>query len=115
MCMFLPRKTNFICFSLYFRILHICHDVLFKQLCSWLLHGSLFDPYKEFFIQHSTGQVTGTSTDTQEDEDYLGIMGVTGRQLQVRMLLCYETKQTHVYQEKFKCLYYFAHLSLKAM
>lgn len=66
------------------RILHVCHDVLYKQLCSWLLHGSLFDPYKEFFIQHSTGQTTGVATETQEEEDYLGIMGVTGRQLQVR-------------------------------
>ncbi|XP_071167808.1 gamma-tubulin complex component 4-like [Mytilus edulis] len=64
------------------KILHVCHDVLYKQLCSWLLHGSLFDPYKEFFIQHSTGQTTGVTTETQEEEDYLGIMGVTGRQLQ---------------------------------
>jgi hypothetical protein len=38
----------------------------------------LFDPYKEFFIQHSTGQVPGEVTETQEEEDYLGIMGVTG-------------------------------------
>ena len=68
---------------IFFRILHTCHDVLYKQLCSWLLHGSLFDPYKEFFIQHSTGQVPGEVTETQEEEDYLGIMGVTGRQLQV--------------------------------
>ena len=36
-------------FSLY-RLLHEGHKVLYKQLLAWILQGSLFDPYDEFFI-----------------------------------------------------------------
>ncbi|XP_060564148.1 gamma-tubulin complex component 4-like [Ruditapes philippinarum] len=31
------------------RVLHVCHGVLFKHLCSWLLYGYVYDPYKECF------------------------------------------------------------------
>lgn len=65
----------------------MCHGVLFKHLCSWLLYGYVYDPYKEFFIQPNEGGSHDLSHDqtsqSQEDEDDLGIMGVTGRQLQV--------------------------------
>ncbi|PVD20069.1 hypothetical protein C0Q70_20563 [Pomacea canaliculata] len=70
------------------RILHVCHGVMFKQLCSWMLHGLIPDPNQEFFIQHAVGSPTDAksmakaSPQTQEDEGDLGIMGITGRQMQ---------------------------------
>lgn len=68
------------------RVLHVCHGVLFKHLCSWLLYGYVHDPYKEFFIQPCEAGTHDQSHDqtsqSQEEEDELGIMGVTGRQLQ---------------------------------
>ena len=36
-------------FSL-FSLLYEGHKVLYKQLLAWILQGSLFDPYDEFFI-----------------------------------------------------------------
>ena len=42
------------------RLLWHCHQVLFKQLESWLVHGLLLDQAGEFFIQRST-QSTGGS------------------------------------------------------
>ncbi|KAH3830261.1 hypothetical protein DPMN_103502 [Dreissena polymorpha] len=67
------------------RVLHVCHGVLFKHLCSWLLYGYVYDPYKEFFIQpsdRSHDTPPEQAGQSQEEEDDLGIMGVTGRQLQ---------------------------------
>ncbi|KAK3609174.1 hypothetical protein CHS0354_013711 [Potamilus streckersoni] len=64
------------------RIAHVCNGVMFKQLCAWLLHGSLNDPYQEFFIQRSAEEQQDQSLQKQEEEDDLGLMGVTGRQLQ---------------------------------
>jgi len=32
------------------KLLHEGHKVLYKQLLAWILQGSLFDPYDEFFI-----------------------------------------------------------------
>ena len=61
---------------------------MYKHLCSWLLYGYVYDPYKEFFIQPYDSQ-SDTSHDqtaqSQDEEDDLGIMGVTGRQLQVQL------------------------------
>ncbi|XP_041369156.1 gamma-tubulin complex component 4-like [Gigantopelta aegis] len=76
------------------RILHVCHGVLFKQLGAWLLHGNMHgrDPYNEFFVQPSSGEVVLSGDTQNDDEDVLGIMGVTGRQLQRLMnLSCLET------------------------
>ncbi len=33
------------------RLLHEGHKVLYKQLLRWILQGSLYDPYEEFFVQ----------------------------------------------------------------
>ena len=33
------------------RLLYEGHKVLYKQLLAWILQGSLFDPYDEFFIE----------------------------------------------------------------
>ena len=33
------------------RILCVCHRVLYKQLCAWMVHGLAHDPHHEFFIQ----------------------------------------------------------------
>ena len=57
---------------------------MYKHLCSWLLYGYVYDPYHEFYIQPSSGESHDTTSQSQEEEDDdLGIMGVTGRQLQV--------------------------------
>ena len=61
----------------------MCHGVMYKHLCSWLLYGYVYDPYHEFFIQPSKGESHDETSQSQEEEDDLGIMGVTGRQLQV--------------------------------
>ncbi|KAJ8304037.1 hypothetical protein KUTeg_017620 [Tegillarca granosa] len=79
-------------------ILHACHRELFKQLSSWLLHGSINDPYKEFFIQRSLREGKETSLASQEeDEDYLGIPGVTGKQLQNRRQFILQAELLPVY------------------
>lgn len=38
------------------RLLHECHKVLYKQLLRWILQGSLYDPFQEFFVLPSDGQ-----------------------------------------------------------
>ena len=63
---------------------------MYKHLCSWLLYGYVYDPYHEFFIQPSSGESHDTASQSQEEEDDdLGIMGVTGRQLQVNQKKCF--------------------------
>ncbi|KAL8582321.1 hypothetical protein ACOMHN_037078 [Nucella lapillus] len=67
------------------RILHVCHGVLLKQLCAWMIHGLSHDPHREFFIQAvsvTAHRKDNVSTASQEEEGELGIMGVTGRQMQ---------------------------------
>nr|KAG5690685.1 hypothetical protein BaRGS_013471 [Batillaria attramentaria] len=52
-----------------------------------MIHGLCQDPQREFFIQHiSSGSVTTTDTSksSQEANGELGIMGVTGRQMQAQ-------------------------------
>ncbi|KAL5004702.1 hypothetical protein ScPMuIL_018158 [Solemya velum] len=80
------------------RILHVCHGVLFRQLCSWLLHGSLYDPYKEFFIQRQIGDSPAIILDTEDFDDDLGIMGVTGRQLQKQLSMSPATSSAASHQ-----------------
>ena len=56
-----------------FRILHVCHAVMYKQLSAWLLHGLLLDCYNEFFIMVKTtthtGQISSPDEKTVETED----------------------------------------------
>lgn len=61
------------------RILYVCHGLLFKQLAAWMLHGITSDPYNEFFIKKVEGHIRVSEEVEEED---LGILGVTGRQLQ---------------------------------
>lgn len=70
------------------RILFVCHGLLYKQLCSWLLYGCLNDPYQEFFVQVNSEDSGNVSTlpPQEEEDDELPILGVTGRQLQVDYL-----------------------------
>lgn len=70
------------------RILFVCHGLLYKQLCSWLLYGCLNDPYQEFYVQVNSEDSGNVSTlpPQEEEDDELPILGVTGRQLQVGYL-----------------------------
>ena len=44
------------------KLLVYCHTPLYKQLISWMLHGSLFDPFDEFFIEAKTLSITETES-----------------------------------------------------
>uniref|UniRef100_H9G828 Gamma-tubulin complex component n=1 Tax=Anolis carolinensis TaxID=28377 RepID=H9G828_ANOCA len=64
------------------RILATCHAAMYKQLSAWMLHGLLMDQYEEFFIRQGPSSSSGSGpTQLDEDEDDLGIGGLTGKQL----------------------------------
>ena len=64
------------CFRLQFKL----HKVMYKQMSSWLLQGTLSDPYAEFFVHKVKKVKTLANASNQDDE--IGIGGITGQQLQ---------------------------------
>lgn len=76
----LPRAAQLPLYLCAVRVLAVCHAVLYKQLSAWMLHGLLLDQYEEFFIKQgpSSGMVPAQP---EEEEDDLGIGGLTGKQL----------------------------------
>ncbi len=62
----------------------MCHSVLYQQLSVWLLHGMLNDRYQEFFVQRAT--TSAESSNNKENEDELGLAGISSKQLQQVMV-----------------------------
>jgi len=49
------------------KLLVYCHTPLYKQLISWMLHGSLFDPFDEFFIEAKTLSVVDNNNESSAE------------------------------------------------
>ena len=50
------------------RLLHECHKVLYKQLLRWILQGSLYDPFDEFFVKSAdTANIDEEKKTSKED------------------------------------------------
>ena len=63
------------------RLLRRLHEVMFKQLSPWLLFGMLSDRYGEFFIHKARKTKALASPPATDQEDELGIGGLSGEQL----------------------------------
>ncbi|GBC08070.1 hypothetical protein RclHR1_00790020 [Rhizophagus clarus] len=42
------------------KLLHACHEVVYKHIASWLVYGQLVDPFGEFFIKDKTLKLNPT-------------------------------------------------------
>ena len=49
------------------RLLHECHKVLYKQLLRWILQGSLYDPFDEFFVKSADAANIDEEKTSKED------------------------------------------------
>ncbi|XP_077420800.1 gamma-tubulin complex component 4 [Vanacampus margaritifer] len=62
------------------KILAVCHGVMYKQLAAWMLHGLLLDQSEEFFVKQGPS-AGGAAAYQEEDEEDLGLGGLSGKQL----------------------------------
>ena len=56
-------------FSLSPSLLRSCHGVLYKQLSSWIVHGSLRDDFNEFFIATAPAPPPVRGEEEEEEEE----------------------------------------------